>query len=88
MKTEVNTVNENQIGRFSSPKQREMKTEVNTVNENQIGRFSSPKQPVSVGGYRFGSTPSFYTQFNLSYKPKWFHRTMMRICLDMHWFDN
>jgi len=46
------------------------------------------KEPSYVGGYRFGSSPNCYTQFNLTYKPKWFHRTMMRLCLDMHWFDN
>ena len=64
-----------------------MKTEVNTVNENQFGQISF-KQPAIVGGYRFGSDPVVYTQLNFTYKPNWFHRTMMRICLDMHWFDN
>ncbi len=64
-----------------------MKTEVNTVNEDQFGQISF-KQPAIVGGYRLGSDPVVYVQFNLAYKPNWFHRTMMRICLDMHWFDN
>jgi hypothetical protein len=46
------------------------------------------RTPTSVGGYRFGSSPNYYTQFNFTYKPTWFHRTMMRIFFDMHWFDN
>jgi hypothetical protein len=72
-----------------------MKTEVNTVNEDQLEQFCTPigqisisKQPAIVGGYRFGSNPVHFVQLNLTYKPNWFHRTMMRICLDMHWFDN
>ncbi len=72
-----------------------MKTEVNTVNEAQLEQFCTPigqisisKQPAIVGGYRFGSDPVVYVQFNFAYKPNWFHRTMMRICLDMHWFDS
>ena len=52
------------------------------------GKLSISKQPTSVGGYRFGSNLNYYTQFNFTYKPKWFHRTMMRIFFDMHWFDN
>jgi hypothetical protein len=64
-----------------------MKTEVNTVNEDQFGQISI-KQPAIVGGYRFGSNPVHFVQLNLTYKPNWFHRTVMRICLDMHWFDN
>ena len=67
--------------------QREMKTEVNTVNEDQFGQISILKQPEIVGGYRFGSNPVHFLQLNFTYKPNWFHRTMMRICLDMHWFD-
>jgi len=65
-----------------------MKTEVNTINEDQFGQISISKQPAIVGGYRFGSNPVHYLQLNFTYKPNWFHRTMMRICLDMHWFDN
>ena len=65
-----------------------MRTEVNTVNEDQFGRISISKQPAIVGGYRFGSNPVHFLQLNFTYKPNWFHRTMMRICLDMHWFDN
>jgi hypothetical protein len=41
----------------------------------------------NVGGYRMGNHSNSYIQFNLSYKPNWFHRTMMRVCLGMYWFD-
>lgn len=43
--------------------------------------------PSYVGGYRMG-TGADYVQFNLTHKPNWFHRTMMRFFFDMNWFDN
>jgi hypothetical protein len=57
------------------------------ISKNEV-KLSIPKSPTSVGGYRFGSNENYYTQFNFTYKPKWFHRTMMRIFFDMHWFNN
>ena len=56
------------------------------ISKNEV-KLSITKSPTSVGGYRFGSDPHYYTQFNFTYKPKWFHRTMMRIFFDMHWFN-
>ena len=43
--------------------------------------------PNYVGGYRMGIDADYF-QFNLTHKPNWFHRTMMRIFFDAHWFDN
>lgn len=40
-----------------------------------------------VGGYRIGKLKSGYTQFNLTYKPNWFHRQMMKLCLGWYWYD-
>ncbi len=72
-----------------------MKTEVNTVNEDQLEQFCTPigqisisKQPAIVGGYRFGSNPVHYLQLNFTYKPNWFHRTMMKLCLGWEWIDD
>ena len=42
--------------------------------------------PNYVGGYRLGT--DHYFQFNLTYKPNWFHRTMMRLCLGWEWIDD
>ena len=41
--------------------------------------------PNYVGGYRLGNHNTYYTQFNLSYKPNWLHRTMMRLCFGFYW---
>ncbi len=55
--------------------QREMKTEtLTTINT-----------PNYVGGYRLGT--DHYFQFNLTYKPNWFHRTMMRLCFGYKWIN-
>ena len=43
--------------------------------------------PKFVGGYRLGKPTNLSVKFNLIYKPNWFHRTMMRVCLDFHWID-
>ena len=40
-----------------------------------------------VGGYRIGKLNSGYIQFNLTYKPNWFHRQMMKWCLGWYWYD-
>jgi hypothetical protein len=44
--------------------------------------------PTYVGGYRFGNRSTNYVQLNLPYKPHWLHRTFMRICLGMYWYDD
>ena len=28
-----------------------------------------------------------HVQFNLTYKPNWFHRTMMRLCFGYKWIN-
>ena len=39
------------------------------------------------GGYKFGNgQPSVIIQLN--YKPKWFHRFMMKLCFGLYWVDN
>ena len=39
-----------------------------------------------VGGYRLGG--EYGVQFNFTYKPNWFHRTMMKLCLGWEWIDD
>ena len=46
--------------------------------------FKIPPKP--VGGYRFGDSPN-YIQFNITKKPNWFHRKMMRLCFGWEWVD-
>jgi hypothetical protein len=43
--------------------------------------------PQIVGSYRLGNQNNDYIQFNLSYKPKWLHRQMMKTCFGWYWFD-
>ena len=40
-----------------------------------------------VGGYRIGKLESGYTQFNLTKKPNWFHRQIVKWFLGWYWFD-
>jgi hypothetical protein len=44
--------------------------------------------PKFVGGYRLGKPTNLSVKFNLTYRPNWFHRTMMRVCLDFYWIDD
>jgi hypothetical protein len=39
-----------------------------------------------VGGYRLGGVNGL--QINFTTKPNWFHRKMMKLCLDWEWIDN
>ena len=48
----------------------------------KIGRITPAKY---VGGYRFGGT--YFTQFNMSEKPCWFHRKMVKLVLGWEWVD-
>jgi hypothetical protein len=43
--------------------------------------------PKVVGGYRLGKQNNDYIQFNLSHKPNWLHRQMMKTCFGWYWFD-
>jgi hypothetical protein len=56
------------------------------VNKNSVFNTIISTPPV-IGGYRFGNHTTYYFQVNFTYKPTWFHRNMMRICLGMYWFD-
>ncbi len=42
--------------------------------------------PKYVGGYRIGKD-TYYVQFDLTHKPNWFHRTMMRLCFGWKWVN-
>ena len=46
--------------------------------------FTPPKV---VGGYRLGKNEISYIQVSLTYKPNWFHRQMMKLCLGWYWYD-
>ena len=66
---------ENAQDYYNETLQREMKTEtLTTINT-----------PNYVGGYRLGT--DHYFQLNLTYKPNWFHRTMMRLCFGYKWIN-
>lgn len=47
--------------------------------------YATINTPNYVGGYRLGT--DHYVQFNLTYKPNWFHRTMMRLCFGYKWVN-
>lgn len=47
----------------------------------------SPEISKCVGGYRFGNQSTCYVQLNLTYRPNWIHRTFMKVCLGMYWYD-
>ena len=64
----------------------ELETNEKTTNM-EIGTIRIAPQPPIVGGYRFGNHPTNFLQFNLTYKPKWFHRLCMRTFLGMYWHD-
>lgn len=41
--------------------------------------------PSYIGGYRLGGEQGL--QINLTTKPNWFHRKMMKLCLGWEWVD-
>jgi len=52
------------------------------MKDNDYATFKTPNY---VGGYRLGT--DHYFQLNLTYKPNWFHRTMMRLCFGYKWIN-
>lgn len=54
-------------------------TSANVYNYAPVGL----KIPEYVGGYRLGG--EYGLQINFTYKPNWFHRTMMKLCLGWEW---
>jgi len=60
---------------------KEMNGETPTITAFQTN-FNIPNY---VGGYRLGT--DHYFQLNLTYKPNWFHRTMMRLCFGWKWVN-
>jgi hypothetical protein len=57
----------------------------NPAGEIWIGKLTT--LPKVVGGYRLGKQTSDYVQFTMTYKPKWFHRQMMKIFFGWYWFN-
>jgi len=55
------------------------------IGQGEMYTFSKPK-PI-VGGYRLGKEVEHSIQFNLTWKPKWLHRQMMRIFFGWYWID-
>ena len=56
--------------------------------EQQEPTFEFIKPPKVKGGYVFGSRNKTNTiAFHLPFKPKWFHRQMMRIFFGWYWVD-
>jgi hypothetical protein len=53
-------------------------------NENYLSYTITP--PSYIGGYRLGGNNGL--QINLTTKPNWFHRKMMKLCLGWEWIDN
>jgi hypothetical protein len=54
----------------------------NTYASEEIRFYEPPKY---VGGYRLGGDTT--TQFNVTKKPFWFHRTMVKLVLGWEWVD-
>ena len=53
------------------------------LEEMQIRTLSLPKY---VGSYSIGNGDD-WLHINFTHKPNWFHRTMMKICFGIQWFD-
>jgi hypothetical protein len=51
------------------------------------GRAFTISPPGYVGGYKIGKDP-YSIIFNLTNKPNWFHRQMMKLCLGWVWVDD
>ena len=65
-----------------------MKTKMKTTttsNFDLLADLTKIKTPNYVGGYRLGGNTGL--QVNLTNKPKWFHRTMMRLCFGWKWVN-
>ena len=57
------------------------------TREELIKIIKQSQIQTSAGGYRLGES-NYYIEFNLTHKPNWFHRTMMRFFFGMIWVDN
>jgi hypothetical protein len=62
-----------------------MKEETLTTSNIVLDGDTTIKTPNYIGGYRLGT--DHYVQFNLTYRPNWFHRTMMRLCFGYKWVN-
>lgn len=64
-----------------------------STNPEQMPLFSKIeehtilKTPTYVGGYTLGRGHQSYFQINFTYKPNWFHRTMMKLCFGWEWVN-
>ena len=58
------------------------------MEHTTTGEFKiAERPPLPVGGYRFGTASTYYTQMNLYYKPKWLHRQCMKMFFGLYWFN-
>ena len=62
-----------------------MKTEALT-NEHNFVPMATIQTPTFVGRYILGG--EYGLKIGFTYKPNWFHRTMMKLCLGWEWIDN
>jgi hypothetical protein len=62
-----------------------MKEETLTTSNIVLDGCGTIKIPNYVGGYRLGGELGF--QVNFTYKPNWFHRTMMKLCFGWEWVN-
>jgi len=57
-----------------------------SANVYNYAPMATIQTPTIVGGYRFGG--EYGVKFNFTFKPNWFHRTMMKLCLGWEWIDD
>ena len=58
------------------------------VTEEELNKIIKKSRiQTFVGGYRLGQS-NLYIEFNLTHKPNWFHRTMMRFFFGMYWVNH
>ena len=61
-------------------------TKIYTIPTEEAAKFMV-SFPVFVGGYRLGKG-AYSWKLNLEHKPRWIHRTCMRVFLGIVWEDN
>ena len=59
-------------------------TSANVYNYAPMVTFEIPK--IVVGHYVLGG--EYGLKIGFTYKPNWFHRTMMKLCLGWEWIDD
>ncbi len=65
--------------------EQEAMKEKTTTSNFYLPNVDPIRTPNYVGGYRLGGESGL--QINFTYKPNWFHRTMMRLCFGWKWVN-